>query len=198
MNNNSKALFFDRFIAFIIDFILIYLIVILISSPFTDTKRNTLLQQQADEVRLKFTNNEISSQEFLMDYSDCYYKIARENGISSLVLIIVYILYFVVYQTYNNGKTFGKKIMKIRVVSDSSLTINQMIFRSFLADFILLELISFIFMLFLSKKIFFSCIGLISVIQYLMVFISIIMIFKREDGCSIHDILTNTRVIKEK
>jgi uncharacterized RDD family membrane protein YckC len=56
----------------------------------------------------------------------------------SLITILIEVLYFVVFQLYNGGQTFGKKITKIKVVSESNdLTMNQMIFRSLLSNYIL-------------------------------------------------------------
>ena len=47
---------------------------------------------------------------------DNSYQLSKETGLTNIVTIVVYVLYFIVYQMYMNGQTIGKRIMKIRVV----------------------------------------------------------------------------------
>ena len=98
---------------------------------------------------------------------DLTYTIARKNGFVSLITIVINILYFVVFQLYNKGQTIGKELMKIKVISDTDeLTMNQMIFRSFIANSILLDIITFMFMLSNSRMTYFTGIAIFGTIQY--------------------------------
>ena len=195
----EKALFFQRFVAFLIDAFVVVLIVSILSAPFTRTKDVEPLEREVTELMESFTKNNISIDEFTSKYVDLYYQLARNSGFTSLISIFVGICYYVVYQTYQKGQTLGKKLMKIRVTSDEGeLFMNQMIFRSFLANSILMDICLFLFMLFSSKYVYFYSVGIIELIQYVMIFISIIMIMYRKDGCAIHDKLVHTRVIREK
>lgn len=198
-NDSNKALFFQRLVAFFIDFIIVSLIVSIISIPFTDTKKVEKLQKDSVELMESFTNNQIDLDEFTNKYIDSYYKLCRANGMISLLSIFIGVCYYIVYQLYQNGQTIGKKIMRIRIISDDGdLFMNQMIFRAFISNFILNDICVFLFMLFSSKYVFFYSAGLIEFIQYIMVFASIIMIMYRSDGCAIHDKLFHTKVIREK
>ena len=98
-----------------------------------------------------------------------------------------------------NGQTFGKKLIKIKIVSDQGdLFMNQMILRSMFSNFILMDIISFIFMLFVSKSYYLYGVFAIETIQYILVVISVLMIMFRKDGCSVHDLLVHTKVVREK
>ena len=195
--SNTKAFFVQRLVAFIIDILLVSSVVSLITIPFVNEKDTKKYTKSATELVEKFSNNEISNEEFIEENKELSYNMARSTGIVSLVTIIMNILYFVVYQLYNKGQTVGKRLMRIRIKSDDGeLFMNQMIFRAFIANFILVDLISFIFMVFASKDIYFYITGIFQGIQYLVVIISIFMVLTRKDGCSIHDKLMHTKVVR--
>ncbi len=195
----KKALFTQRLFAFLIDVLIVYVIASFISMPFIDSKESTKLSNEAIEIRDKYMNGELSVNSYVSQFSSISYKIAWNTGVYSLITIVIEILYYIVYQLYNGGQTIGKKIMKTKIVSDiGNLEMNQMIFRSFLANFILLNIISFVFMLFTSKSTYFYAISFFEVIQYIIVFISIFLVMYTNDGRSLHDRFTKTRVISIK
>ena len=87
--------------------------------------------------------------------------------------------------------------MKIKVISiKNELTMNQMIFRALLINSILLELISFGFMLFSSKEVYFYGVGIFEIIQSIIIVSSALMIMYSKNSRGIHDLVTHTEVIK--
>ena len=129
-------------------------------------------------------------------YGSVYYSLSRNNGLMTFITIIIDVLYFVVFQLYSKGQTFGKKLFKIKVISDEGdLSMNQMIFRSLIANVILANIINFGLITFTSKNIYTEASVCISMIQYVMMFISIIMATTKE-GRTIHDRVAHTRVVK--
>ncbi len=194
----KKALFLQRLIAFVIDTFLIALVVTLITAPFIDTEKEEKLSNEAVEVIQKYANQEISLEDYTAQYMNSAYQLAKVSGLTSIVSILVAVLYYVVYQTHTNGQTLGKKVMKIRVVStDGDLFYNQMIFRSMIANSILVDLIMFICLLFNSSYVYFYSTMIFEAIQYLITFISIIMIMNKNNGLAVHDKIVHTMVIRE-
>jgi len=197
-NEKKKAYFLQRFIAFIIDMVIVSFVASLITSPFINQDKVEKLENETMEVFEKIQLDGSNQEEYLSRYYDIYYKTSRESGITTLAVITLSVVYFVVYQTRSKGQTLGKKLMKIRVVSDErELTYNQMIFRSFLSNSILLNMILFVFMLFGDSVRFFYVSGVLSMIQYIITFISALMIMNRKNGCAIHDKIAHTKVLRE-
>lgn len=195
-NGEEKALFIKRLIAFCIDMVIISFIASLLSMPFIDSKAITELQDKQFSSYEKYSKQEINYEEYLIEFSDISYKLAREEGVISIITILLVIVYFVVYQLKNNGQTFGKKLMKIKIISDDGeLNTNQMIFRTFITDYLLLYIISFVFMLFLPKSNYYSCVAIFSGLQFIVLVVSCFMIMFREDGRGVQDVLCKTRVI---
>lgn len=197
-DKQKKAMFLQRFFAFIIDMLIVSFIVSLVTTPFVDTKKISKLEEKSIEVVQKFQNREVDTKIYLEEYANIYYKLARNSGIVSLITILFNVLYFIVYQIYAKGQTLGKKMLKIKVVSnDGELFMNQMIFRAFIANFILFDIINFGIMLFSPKSIYLYLTVFVEIIQWIIVIVSIIMVMNREDGCSVHDRLAHTMVVRE-
>ena len=194
----NNALFVQRLVAFLIDVLLVSLIASFISAPFVNVEKISALEKKTSELMIQLQSEQISITDYSMQYIDIYYKLARYSGISSIIVIFLNVLYFVVFQVYNKGQTLGKKFVKIRVISENGeLSYNQIIFRSFISNFILVDIIMFIFMIFSSKEIYFWATIVFQGLQYIVVFISIIMIMNHKDGRAIHDKIVQTKVLRE-
>lgn len=191
----KKASIFKRLGAYLIDYVLLVMLISIISYPFTDIKKTEELQSKSTEIIEKYQREEITTEQYIVEYSDVYYKLSRSNGIGTFITIIVYILYFIVFQFYNKGQTIGKKLLKIKVISDKGdLSMNQIMFRSLICNIILLNIINFGLMIFSSKVVYTSISTILSMIQYIILFISLILTTTKE-GKTIHDRIAHTRVI---
>ncbi len=194
---DKKATLLQRAIAFILDIFIVSLISSLIAFPFVDNDKAEKLSNETTEVVQKYVDGDMSLKTYSTEMADITYQMAKSNGTVTLVTLVCEILYFVVFQLYNNGQTIGKKVLRIKVVSDNkNLTMNQMICRSLIVNSILLEIISFCFMLFAGKTIYFYGVAIFEMIQYVVLIISICMIMGSKEGKGVHDRLAHTRVIR--
>ena len=121
----------------------------------------------------------------------------KETVIESLVKIVITIAYFGTYAYYSNGQTFGKKFMKIKVVSDDNKEVNHfsMLSRSLLINGVLLSIIEVV-LLFLPKDKYFLIISPFEYIMMLFMIISMFMIIFRNDKRGLHDLVCKTKVIR--
>lgn len=193
-----KSSFLERLGAFIIDFILISFIASIITYPINTGSNYQKLSKEATTTMEKYTDGKISAKTYMSRSADISYDMAKESGLSTIITIIIYSLYFIVYQFKMSGQTIGKKILKIKIskTDNSELSINDIMFRSLLIDFILFDILVLCITLFGTKDIYFYGTGIIEFIQYGIIFISAIMILSRKDKCGLHDIIAHTQVIK--
>ena len=196
---NVKAKFIYRLIAFIIDMMIVYFVTTLISYPFIASKTENLekISSQASEIVEQFGAGEITMNSYISETAGLSFESAKIQGITILISIFVSIIYFVIVQYNNKGQTFGKKLMKIRINSlDGNLSMNQLVVRSLLINSILLNMVQVAAISFINDSMVYFYVDLFfESIQYLFVFISIILIMFSKERKGLHDLIAKTEVI---
>ena len=192
-----KAMFSQRVLAFLIDLVLLSMITSLITMfiPVNDTA--TKLYEEQNRVLEGYVEGTVSMEEYVNQMVDISYDISRQTVIVSIVTIVISLLYYVVYPCYNNGQTFGKKLMKIKLVktNDKELTMNDLLIRSMINNSILVNIINVALVLFLGKNLYLSTSSFVSIIQYLVLTISLIMIAFTKNAQGLHDKVCKTEVV---
>ena len=194
----EKALFVQRFLAFLLDIVLVSFVASFISYPFLDMDSIQKLNESSVEVMENYTDGKIDEKEYFNESSTISYELARKQGVNTLVIIFLNILYFVVYQIKNNGQTLGKQILKIRVVDSSNrdLSMNQMIFRALIINSILLDMISFGVLIFANQSSYFYGVSFLAFIQFCILSVSTFMIMFGKDRRGLHDLVAHTDVVR--
>lgn len=194
------AQFNKRFFAYIIDIFIVLVIANLITMFIPISEKTQDYYKELQTTQKKMYDKEIDVKEYTDIVLEDNYNISKGTVLISLTSIIIYILYFVVYQVYNNGQTVGKKLMKIKVksITDEPLSINTMLFRALLIYGIAANIINLILILLLKKELYLSISNTISIIQSLIVIISVFMILFSKQKRGIHDIITKTEVVNKE
>lgn len=194
----EKALFVQRFIAFLLDIFILSSIASLISYPFLDAKSIDKLNKNSSEVIEKYTTGEIDMDTYVDEVKGISYQLSQKQGVISLVTLFLSVLYFIVYQYYNNGQTIGKKVMKIKVVSstDKEITMNSFIFRSLIVNSILVDMISFAIVIFGNETAYFYGVAICGIIKYTLLLICGFMVMWSKSGMGLHDRIAHTTVVK--
>lgn len=196
-DDKKKVTFSKRLCAYLIDILIVSMVAGLISGFFLDSDKiletNKRLENITNEIATSYELDTLKYEKYI----DVCYDMARYQGVILLVELVLVILYYVVYQIYNDGQTIGKKLLKIKVVSrNDELTMNQMIFRSCLSTTLLIDLISLILLSFSSKYAYFYGVVIFELTFYIITLVSIFMVMFGKSGLAIHDKWFKTEVVE--
>lgn len=194
-----KPYFFPRFIAYIIDILLVTIISTGIMFVLPKNNNYDKYLEEYKQIQVDYVEENINSDQYFNKVKDVTYDLDYSNIVSIFIQIIVIILYFIVFQFYNKGQTFGKKLMKLRVISvnDNDLSLNQIAWRSLIINSVLVNILVLAALLFLGRNYYFYA---SSILQYITIGIELVVLFMilfRKDGRGLHDMVSGTKVIQE-
>ncbi len=187
-----------RIIAFVIDIVIVSLVVSLINllplDPYKDKykdayeKYNEVVQKSAEDEKNDYKNEII----------ELNYEVYKYRTYSSMFSATALILYFGVLPLVMNGQTLGKKIMKLRVVSNNEKKLNfwKYLIRIAILNNIWLSLINVGAVYVVSGVKFYYVTYVISMLSSLIYMLNLIMVMFRKDNRGIHDMVAGTKVIE--
>ena len=193
-----KAKFFDRLTAYIIDVIIISLITSIIFTSIPTNNKE--LEKQLSSLQDEVLSNKITYEEFVDEYQDLYYKNKKNTMTQSAITLTITIAYFVIFQYMNKGQTIGKKILHLRVVDNNTekpLSIFKGLIRSLLIWNILSGTLGIVLIYILNKESYITSYLIISSLESIFIFITAMFTLYRKDNRGLHDIIINSKVIKE-
>ena len=196
----EKPFFFPRLVAYFIDSLIVFALCFGVMFIIPKDKNHDKYVEEYSELQKQLTDKKINAKEFNERAKDVVYDVDYTNTVVTITQIAIYVGYFIVLQYYNKGRTLGKKIMKIKVVSDKEdeLSINQVAGRALLCDSILINIVRVGCLLFIGRNYYYySSMGL-QYLDYAIILISLGMVIFRKDGKGIHDLLFKTKVISDK
>lgn len=128
------------------------------------------------------------------------YQVYKYKTFSNIYGAVIVLAYFGGVQYLLGGQTLGKKLMKLRVVSnnDKKLTVWNYLLRIIILNNIVFTLINIVAVYLTSGVNFYYVTYVISMLTSLMYMLNLMMIMFRSDGRGIHDYLAGTKVIDAK
>lgn len=186
-----------RIIAFVIDIVIVSLVVSLINllplDPYKDKYKDAY--EKYNEVVQKSTEDE--KNDYKDEIIELNYEVYKYRTYSSMFSATALILYFGVLPLVMNGQTLGKKIMKLRVISNNEKKLNfwKYLIRIVILNNIWLSLINIGAVYVVSGVKFYYVTYVISMLSSLIYMLNLIMVMFIKDNRGLHDMVAGTKVI---
>lgn len=196
-----NASFKKRLVAYIIDFLFVMSILMIIYNVFLKNDIVKGYELKLNEISQSYMKKEITFLEYSDLYSEYIYKIDYNSIIKNILNVVLIFIYYIVFPFIFNGQTFGKRIMKIKIVDrkkEGKVSFGSLIIRSLIINALLVTLVSIILVLLLKYNVYFITSSIFVILQLLLVIISSIMLLYRKDKLSLEDVLSNSKVISIK
>ena len=196
-----NASFKKRLVAYIIDFLFVMSILMIVYNLFLKNDVVKGYELKLNLLSESYMKKEITFSKYTELYSEYIYKIDYNSIIKNILNIVLIFIYYIVFPFIFNGQTFGKKIMKIKIVDrkkEGKVSFVSLIIRSLIINALLVTLISIILVLLLKYNVYFITSSIFVILQLLLVIISACMLLYRKDKLSLEDILSNSKVISIK
>ena len=199
IKKETKPYFFPRLVAYMIDVLIISVICSGILLFFPENENYDKYMQEYEQIQTEAIENNTPFLKTLELSSSVLYDIDYCNTLPMIVEVVGVILYFIVFQFYNKGQTFGKKIMKLRLVSASGepLNMNQVAIHAIFINSILTNILIIASLLLIGRDYYFYASLIVQLLDIIFVFATLMMILFRKDGRGFHDILAKTKVVQE-
>ena len=129
-----KPVTYKRILAYLIDMIIIAIISNLLTFNIQNNKKYQDAVNEYNNSLQAFGNKEITQKEFIKITNDQSYIMNKESVAVTIVSEVITIISFVVVPYFMNGQTLGKKLMKLKIVSNSKkkITMNNYLIRGLL------------------------------------------------------------------
>lgn len=193
-----EASFIKRLLAYIIDIMFVGAIIMMIYYFIPETKNVTNLQVDVAMLNENYLNKQMSTGEYLNDYSILMYNLDKEKIILIFINFIAIFLYFVLAPFFTKGKTIGKYMMRIKIQSQKERpSIISLLIRNIIINGLGYLILSLITLLIIPKNAYLYVITILGILQFTLVIISAFMIIYRKDKRGIQDILSSTIVVNQ-
>ena len=206
VTDKSKQLL-PRMAAYVIDMLIIAMLINLLCSISVLNPNHDKYVEATNRYNNYYTNyleNNISVEDFKKNTEQVTYDLYKYGTTNYVIAFVVVIGYLVVFQKYNNGQTIGKRLLKLKVVDKSGKNASLKSYAIRVAPLFLLSyggIFSIIACILLPQ--FMTVIALskwitaVTIASCLLGLIDAEFAIARKDRRSLHDLLSNTKIVSE-
>lgn len=187
-----------RILAYLIDVVIVLLASSMLSSISYLNPQLETYNKYYDEYSEKtkdYLDKKIADDEYLQITNDYSYKLERNSVYSSIISVVTILLYFGVFQKYNNGQTLGKKLLNIRV--KGNLNVFKYLLRTAIVYNVFINIAKIILIVALDQNQYLNANKYLYALALIVEVTIIVMIMLRKDHKGLHDLIVGSEVIEE-
>lgn len=193
-----KTITKKRICAYLIDIFILFVFIGIGAMLTNVTENEKALRLELSEMNEKAVMRETSITSYLFHLSEISQDIDREHVAIGFINLVFVFIYFVFIPYFMEGKTFGKALMKIRVVDESGeeANIHSLVIRNVVLNGLLYLFLSLLFIYIVPGILYLLMISILGILQLALVIFSVFMVLYRKDGVGLHERLSHTRVVE--
>lgn len=187
-----------RILAYLIDVVIVLLASSMLSSISYLNPQLETYNKYYDEYSEKtkdYLDKKIADDEYLQITNDYSYKLERNSVYSSIISVVTILLYFGVFQKYNNGQTLGKKLLNIRV--KGNLNVFKYLLRTAIVYNVFINIAKIILIVALDQNQYLNANKYLYALALIVEVTIIVMVMLRKDHKGLHDLIVGSEVIEE-
>lgn len=191
----KNAGFGKRFLAYIIDMIVISIVGIFITVFIPMQEVDT---SEANTALENYMNSEITVEKYMNETASVNYELEQSRIPEYIVSLTLTFVYFVILQYKLNGQTVGKKVLNIRVENNKKgkLSVNSLIFRSLIINEIGFSMLSLLSILVFNEGTYTTVSGILNMLNLCLILICAVMVIANKDKRGLHDVIAGTKVVE--
>ena len=187
-----------RIISYGIDLIIVTMISSFLLAMFSMDNSEEFVNSYNHYINItnSYLENEVSENEVIQ----AEYDMMQTSSTLYITKIAVTLIYFSILPYLRNGQTIGKRITKIKVESNNNQELNPglMFLRGTISSLIYIDIINMIALSVASPNAWYNITYLTSSLTYVTYIVLLQFIIIRKDKRSLHDLISNTKVIEIK
>ena len=196
-----KNIIFRRSMAFFIDLFIVSVITSLLASiPFLNPGKQHYEESYNRILKVfeQYKNEELTIEEYETQFISLSYDLNRMNMNYVIINVVVMIGYFVIFQWQRKGKTVGKQLLKLQIVSvkeEKEVSIFSYLLRCIVLNNLIITLAQMIVIFTYSKDNYYVIYNNLNLVGYIVLYLIIFFILIRTDKRGLHDFVAGTKVI---
>ena len=187
-----------RILAYLIDVVIVLFASSMLSSISYLNPQLETYNKYYDEYSEKtkdYLDKKTTDDEYLQITNDYSYKLERNSVYSSVISVVTILLYFGVFQKYNNGQTLGKKLLNIRV--KGNLNVFKYLLRTAIIYNVFINVAKIILIVALDQNQYLNANKYLYILALVVEVTTIVMIMLRKDHKGLHDLIVGSEVVEE-
>lgn len=198
--NTNKAGLGRRILAYLIDIILVFIIVILLEALLPKNNNIEILNRELNDTTDQYFSKQISFSVYFNQTALIFKDLDEARIMYSVINAVLIFIYFIFIPYFFDGKTIGKKLLGIKTVRNDQeyLSLKNLVIKNMIDTGLMYMLFSLALIYILPGTSYFTFTLFLSVFQIGLMITSFVMIIKRKDKRGLNDILSGTKVIKNK